>query len=398
MPYTKALRARLAALALAAAVLATLARAEVVVRNDGARVEGAVKEQGDFYVVTSKSGSVRIPRAEVKLVLWTSTSCLDSFRADPNVRDLLVLVSRTGQTAARKDLERAVEIVRGSDDVLAAADALIDKWGLHPDRTAEIVRAHVEEFRREYGRRAAVVEARHYVILTNAGAALARETALHMDAIFEEYEKRLLFREKIAVRFVVKVFATEDEYREHDAPHDSVAYFRSATRELVTFADRNRERMFSSLYHEGMHQFLHFYIPDPPAWFDEGLAMYFETAVWRGSATRGGKAYLVGGKLQEAARIVKEGVASGALPPVRKLLTMPAVEFYDVDAAANYAKSWALTHMMIESGDRLLLEMWKDYFVALRDGATHEEANRVFFKGNNIDIIEGMLRKYAGRL
>jgi hypothetical protein len=53
---------------------------------------------------------------------------------------------------------------------------------------------------------------------------------------------------------------------------------------------------------------------------------------------------------------------------------------------------------MIEGGNPLLKKLWKDYFFALRDGATGEEANKKTFGKLNPRLLESLFKKYVMRL
>jgi hypothetical protein len=64
----------------------------------------------------------------------------------------------------------------------------------------------------------------------------------------------------------------------------------------------------------------------------------------------------------------------------------------------NYAQAWAFTHFLVESKNRILKQLWLDYFFALRDGADQEEANRKVFGKVDLLRLQGMLEKYITRL
>jgi hypothetical protein len=402
--------------AVLAALWAAAAPADIIIKKDGTRIEGDVKLQGDAYVVTNIVGpdgkptksTVRVPLGEVARVLETSTSSQDRFRAKPNERDLALLVSRAGLGIPRDKVGEAVAEVLKAPDGLRAADDLIEKWKLDKKHTAAIVAKHCEVFEKEYGQSAVIIgrpgsptesRTKHYVVCTNAGAALANEIVQHMEAIFYEYENRLIFREKISEKFVCKVYATREEYVGHGGMAMSAAYYSSALRELVTFAEQAKENMFHSLYHEGMHQFLHYYVPDPPIWFDEGMAQYFETAKYYGRTGSSPQAFRVGLKKEACAQYLRFFDARN-LPSLAAMLKMSKQQFYTVNVQMNYAMAWALTHFMLEGGNRQLMEMWRDYFFILRDGATQEEVNqKVFFNEKvNFAAIETLFRSYVAKL
>ena len=374
------------------------ARADVVICTDNSRHEGEVIEKGDLVIVKTRRGVVKLERAKVADILRTETSLADRFRADPNARDLLILASRAGIPLKLEHAELFVMKLRAGEDATVEAEILLDALRLTPEHTRAIVERHVSEFKEEFGAKAAVYEGEHYVVLTPLGGSWARKVGLRMDGIFREYQKRLVFKEKITDRFVVKLYASKAQYWEHDGPPDTSAYFCSGTRELVAFRQRSDNLLFEGFYHEGMHQFLHFYVPNPPIWFDEGLAQYFETARPGHVSSRRRPSYIVGGTKKWAASYLKEKLGGGRTVPLRKLISMSREEFYGRNDTMNYAMAWAFTHLLVESKNRTLKQLWLDYFFALRDGADQEEANREVFGKVNLLRLQGMLEKYIERL
>ncbi len=380
--------------ALAAVLLSAAAGAAVVIKTDGTRLEGKVTERGDTVTVRVKFSRVRVPRSEVRVILRTSVSTVDRFKAYLKPRDLLILASRAG---LRLTLERSEDMVGGlkaAPDAIRAVEALLERLRLTPRHTAEAVRKNVAQFEKDFGVKC--LESRHYFVLTDLGPVQARKIAAHMDGIFREYQTRLVFDEKITDRFVVKVYGSQAEYAARGGPPGSSAYFSSAGRELVGYRQRQEDMLFRSLYHEGMHQFLHFYVPNPPTWFDEGLAKYFENAKpTRGVRRKGVPSYKVGGKDFQQTWRVQQAAVRGGMVPLERLIGMTREEFYGANRSLNYGQAWALTHFMIEGRNPLLRKLWKDYFFALRDGATQEEANKKTFGRLKEDVLERLFKRYV---
>jgi hypothetical protein len=224
-----------------------------------------------------------------------------------------------------------------------------------------------------------------------------------MDGMFAEYERRLVFNERIADRFVIMVYSSEDEYYANGGKPNSAACFLSARRALIAYRpERDEDQLFRGLYHEGMHQYLHFHMPNPPIWFDEGLAEYFETGRPIAGPARGGEfRFRIGVKNAYAARELKDALRRGAMVPVERLIALSRDEFYSEDESLlylHYAEAWALTHMMLESKNARLKRLWLDYFAALRNGASQAEANEQVFGRVSLPSIEQAFRRYVGAL
>lgn len=373
------------------------ALAAVVICTDNTRHEGEVTEKDDVVIVKTRKGVVRLRRAKVAEILRTETYLTDRFRADPNAKDLLILASRAGIPLKLEQAENIVKMLSGCEDASVEAELLLHRFGLTAEHTRAIVERHVAEFKKEFGDKAAVYEGDHYVVLTPLGVFWARKVGHRMNGIFKEYQKRLIFKEKVTDRFVVKIYSSRSEYLKHGGPPRTVAYFSSGRRELVGYRQPSDDQLFEQLYHEGMHQFLHFYVPNPPIWFDEGLAEYFETA--RRSRARSAKrpTYRILPNY-DALESFKRSLRNRSSIPLWKLLAMSREEFYGPKMALCYAESWAFTHFLVESKDKRLNKLWFNYFFSLRDGADQEEVNRKVFGRVDLNRLEKMFEEYVKQL
>ncbi|MHC5056454.1 MAG: DUF1570 domain-containing protein [Planctomycetota bacterium] len=385
-------------IALAVAVLVAAAglpaRADIVIKKDGTRVEGEVTEKGGTVTVKTKRGRTRIPKSDVKMILRTSTDIVDRLKAHFRGRDLMLIASRAGRRMPLEEAEKLVSRMKAAADPMAEVDRALEQLRLTPKHAAEIVKKNVEAFEKEFKVKAH--ESIYYHVLTNLGPAWEQKIANYMDGIFQEYQKRLVFGEKITQKFVVKVYATQAEYVAHGAMPQSAAYYNPSKRELVGYKQQTDDRLFQSLYHEGMHQFLMFYVPNPPMWFNEGLAKYFQTArPMRGIRSAKAPRYNVSRKDPGMVRYAKYHKRGGKFSPLSHLIKMERPEFYGPNIGINYAQAWAFTHFLLESGSPQLKKWWIDYFYALRDGATQAEANEKVFGKVNMQMLERMFDKYV---
>ncbi len=382
------------AAAVVTAAVGSRARADIVITKDGTRLEGDVSEKGGTVTVKTKKGRKRIAKSDVKLILRTSTDIVDRLKAHLRGRDLMLIASRAGRGATLEWAEGIVARMKSAADPMAEVDKVLKQLRLTPDDAAKTVAANVAAFEKEFGVKAH--ESIYYYVLTNLGPVWEQKIAAYMDGIFQEYQKRLVFKEKITQKFVVKVYATQGQYIAHGAMPKSAAYYNPSKRELVGYKQQTDDRLFQSLYHEGMHQFLMFYVPNPPMWFNEGLAKYFQTArPMRGVRSAKAPRYNVSRKDPNMVRYVKYAKRGGQLRKLSYLIRMERAEFYGPNISANYAQAWAFTHFLLESGNSQLKKWWIDYFYAVRDGATQEEANKKVFGKVNMPTLERMFDKYV---
>ena len=101
-----------------------VARADVVICTDNSRHEGKVVERGDFVIVKTKTGVVKLERAKVADILRTETSLSYRFRANLKARDLLILASRAGITL-RYDDRNVGKDRRRRDRLIEAVSAAV---------------------------------------------------------------------------------------------------------------------------------------------------------------------------------------------------------------------------------------------------------------------------------
>ena len=89
----------------------------------------------------------------------------------------------------------------------------------------------------------------------------------------------------VGERFRVLIFATDEEYlkfgREYvgGGTEHSIGVFIPALNVLLISDRGNLDSTRSVLFHEAFHQFMARFVKNPPMWLNEGLAMYYGSAV-----------------------------------------------------------------------------------------------------------------------
>jgi len=264
-----------------------------------------------------------------------------------------------------------------------------------PTRSRERMAAKVARFRDTFGERATVLRTRHYVILTTLGAEWAELIGPEMDAMFGEYQKRLGFGKRISERFIIRVYGDQGEYLASGGEPGYGGHFSPHSGEIVAFLD-DASALRPALYHEGVHQFVHFHVRHAPVWFNEGLARYYESAMPDPDAgPTDAPRFIVGRALLASSAHLKRELGYDGLVPLAHLLRMKPAEFYQVDTSLHYAQAWAFTHFLLESGDAARRKLWDDYFRALRDGLSQEAANLRIFDRVDMTELEQDFKDYV---
>jgi hypothetical protein len=137
-----------------------------------------------------------------------------------------------------------------------------------------------------------------------------------------------------------------------------------------------------TLRHEGLHQFIDYFVNDCPIWFNEGFASYFEKSTAdeaKFNKTR-----------HDSCRVA---MSMKMLPSLKDLLLMPAAKWQgDEKAVFYYGHAWSFIYYLIKSGQRSLLDK---YFEEVMAGKTQRQVfDAIFGPGKaNLSELESKWRK-----
>ena len=213
------------------------------------------------------------------------------------------------------------------------------------------------------------------------------EVAATLDKVSKAFQT--LFAEEQVPQVVptVYVFANGSEFREFLAGFSAKAgrsehvlgVYQRDYRSLLFYDDGGpaarrgglmSQETFATLVHETFHQWLHLFLDDAPAWFNEGLAEYFAGARLTGKGLRYG--------LPHKERLTLlwggcRGKAGYPKPiPLRDLVARDHARF---GSGLEYEQAWSFVHMLAaeEATRRHLVT----YYQGLRQGVPADELNRM---------------------
>lgn len=118
-------------------------------------------------------------------------------------------------------------------------------------------------------------------------------------------------------------------------PLNAAGLYSGLLKQLLIWNLPDRDQMMEVVRHEGFHQYLDRLLPDPPVWFNEGMATYFESMEGVTGAWKTGKP-----RADDLALLAEKG-----LLPLAKFLYVEPEAFYG-DGHRSYAQAWLLVHMM----------------------------------------------------
>src|SRR5687768_2636457 len=194
---------------------------------------------------------------------------------------------------------------------------------------------------------------RHYHVHTDIDSPLAEELVVRLDGMYDEYARRLsgfgAGPGNDAARSEVHLFARKHDFLEftRNTHPNSTGIFAPGADRLAAYLD-SRASLRRTLQHEGFHQFAYHAIsPELPTWLNEGMAVYFEEALWTG------KSFLVGQVTPDRLKRLQADVRNDRLIPFRELLALTQEQWNEKAAAdpersvTQYNQSWAMVHFLV---------------------------------------------------
>jgi hypothetical protein len=255
-----------------------------------------------------------------------------------------------------------------------------------------------------------VMETRHYRIHTDLDRKFAEELGRRMDAMYDDYSRRLqdfVPAEHHTVKFEVYLFKQRRHYLDftkHKVPNTG-GVFMPARNTLAAFLEgQGRDALRRTLQHEAFHQFAHGLIhPDLPPWVNEGLATVFEEGIFLG------RSFTLGQVPPRRVRQLQADIANGRLVPFRELMTMTLDDWssalndkdkHATRGATQYNQAWAMCHFLIfaqRDGENIYRRRFLDMLARVHRGEAGMAAFVAAFS-DNIEGFESLFKKFAATL
>jgi hypothetical protein len=235
----------------------------------------------------------------------------------------------------------------------------------------------------------------NYHVFSDIDAATCRDASKVLEEAFTAFRAHLRWVNRDRTRlFKVYLFAGQGGFGSYvedvvvlggKAPEHVAGLYSPVLKQLLIWNLPSRDEMMRTVRHEGFHQYLDRLLPDPPVWFDEGLAVYYENlervdGQWKyGSPDREGVAMLR-----------KEG-----LLPLSKFLALSRAQFY-AGGHRSYGQAWLFVHMMRHGTSR-----HRALFQALMDRLETEQAHpavRAVFDEKTLEALDADLVKHLATM
>jgi hypothetical protein len=137
-------------------------------------------------------------------------------------------------------------------------------------------------------------------------------------------------------------------------------------KQLLIWNLPNRDDMMETIRHEGFHQYMDRFLPDPPVWFDEGLAVYHENPE------------KVSGRLKfgQLHRYYLEALETDGLVPLRDFMRIAHGQFYE-NSPGSYGQAWLFVHML-QHGSTQQRGLFKQFVEELQSSGASTAIDKVF--------------------
>ena len=243
----------------------------------------------------------------------------------------------------------------------------------------------------------------HYTLRSDVDPDLAIDLGRRLDAMFDEYAKRLVaFGPERVPRQDVYVFARRVDYMRFvgDRMPNTGGVFIPSRGCLAAYLEgQGRDALRRTLQHEAFHQFAQVVIsPDLPVWLNEGMAQVFEESIYTG------RAFVVAQVPERRLRQLRADLSNDRLAPFETFVGTDhrtwAATMRDRDrGATQYNQAWAMVHFLVYAYDGAKDEYpYRNRFFAMlqqiKAGANGYDAFVANF-GSNFAGFERRFQQYA---
>lgn len=184
-------------------------------------------------------------------------------------------------------------------------------------------------------------QTRYYVIHTDLDEDTARESAIRMTKMAEEYHDRTRdFSGTIRQKLPLYLFNDRLSYMDAGGMPGTAGVFTGT--KLMACADEHVDpRLWHTLQHEGFHQFANAVIGgELPIWVNEGMAEYFGEGVFTGDG------FVTGVIPHSRLQRVQKTMRAGGYKSIERMMMFSHMEWNMEMAGENYDQAWSMVHFL----------------------------------------------------
>ncbi len=251
-----------------------------------------------------------------------------------------------------------------------------------------------------------VIVTDHYRIHTDLDVELADDLGRRMDAMWEEYARRLgdFSNMRDAKRYEAYLFAKRIDYMKlsGDRFPNTGGLFLPGRNLLAVFLEgQGRDGIRRTLQHEAFHQFAYTAIHgDMPVWLNEGIAQVFEEGIWTG------KQFLIGQAPPRRVQLLQSDIAAHRLTDFRTFMATSdqqwAANMRDkTEATTQYNQAWAMAQFLIYATDDDGHPKYRQRLIDVLDALHHGREGQAAFTsafGSNYGGFQGAFLEWSHNL
>lgn len=182
---------------------------------------------------------------------------------------------------------------------------------------------------------------RYYVVHSDLDEDTVREACLRVTALAEEYQSRTSgFTGKITTRLPFYLYSRLEDYQAAGGIPNSGGMY-DGKRLMATVTPPVKELSWYIIQHEGFHQFVDVVIGgDIPVWVNEGLAGYFEEAIFTGDGM------IAGLVPQDRLERIRSRLGTNQHSPFRDMMLIRQETWNHAMSVAYYDQAWSMVHFL----------------------------------------------------
>ncbi|WP_428938484.1 DUF1570 domain-containing protein [Fontivita pretiosa] len=235
-----------------------------------------------------------------------------------------------------------------------------------------------------------VYDTRYYTIHTDLDEPAAREAAIRMTRMAEEYAARTRgFSGRVPGKLPFYLYRNAEDFWALGAPRSTAGYFNG--RQLVATAADLGPRTWHIVQHEGFHQFAHAAIgTNLPVWVNEGLAEYFGEALFTGDG------FITGAIPQWRLKRVRDTIADGGFRPLQQMMSLSKEQWNADFAIVNYDQGWTMVQFLAHGDGGKYQQAFATFVGRLSAGQAPQDAWQEIF--GDIDQFQVRWLRYWNSL
>jgi Protein of unknown function (DUF1570) len=203
-----------------------------------------------------------------------------------------------------------------------------------------------------------VFASHHYQVHTDLEPSVAMDLARRMDAMYEEYSRRMIRFDLDPKRPMVDAYlwAGREDYLKFAGPgmrSTGGVFMPSRNALAAVLENQGRDNLRRTLQHEAFHQFAAEAIRYPlPMWLNEGIAQYYEEGLWTGEG------FSVSQVPPRRVRQLQSDIKAGRLMDFEAFTRMTPDSWGQALAsrsatrgATQYNQAWAMVQYLLSTND-----------------------------------------------